>query len=65
MLILCLILWYISGMSSFVFWWTSEYDLTSNEVPLIFFNGFIGPISWILGYILHNKGTKILFKRRD
>lgn len=68
MLIAFILLWIISGSSGFIYWWTTEFDLKASEIPMCIFSGLIGPLSWILGYFIHDKnenGTpKIIFRKR-
>lgn len=49
------ILWWLSGVAGFVFWWTKEYDLTlePSQIFLSIFVGLIGPAAWILGAVIH------------
>ena len=65
-IILFLLIWAIIGSSGFIFWWTSEHDLTEEELDLIFVACVLGPISWVSGYFIHtkNKNKIILMKRR-
>lgn len=69
------ILWWLSGVAGFVFWWTKEYPLTlkASEILLCVFVGIIGPFSWILGAAIHGGDggvakvkaqPKIIFKKR-
>lgn len=69
------ILWWLSGVSGFVFWWTKEYDLPAERsvILLCIFVGVMGAFSWILGAAIHggdggvakaNAQSKIIFKKR-
>ena len=67
-LIIIIITWVLCGVFGFIYWWTTEYDLTVNEIHLIIFSACMGPISLIVGYIVHKKPLnkmlkKILFKK--
>lgn len=59
------IAWYLVGMASFVYWWTSEYDLETNQLFTIFIAGLVGPFSFLIGWIIHGKHTnKVIFRKR-
>ena len=69
MLILGTIIWYIIGISSFIYWWTTDYDLELN-VSLILgliIIGLVGPIAFLIGYSIHGKPNPkaiVLIKKR-
>jgi hypothetical protein len=65
------IIWYLSGVASFIYWWTSEFDIKSRQVLVMLLAlcaGLFGPISFIFGFIIHgepgNPG-KVLIKKRE
>lgn len=60
-LIVCV--WFIIGSIGFVYWWTTEYNFTKDQIPLCFGAGIMGPFSWILGYFIHGE-QKVIFKKR-
>ena len=48
-------MWLILGWFGFVYWWTKDYDFTSNEVYIALAASITGPIAWILGFpYVHN-----------
>lgn len=57
--------WYLTGVSGFLFWYTSEYDFTSEDVLLAVAVGLIGPISWVAGWLIHG-GTeaRVILRKR-
>jgi hypothetical protein len=59
-------LWFISGWVSMAYWWTRKYNLTTHELFMIFFCGFIGPVAFLLGWSSLGTGfePKVLLKRR-
>lgn len=66
------VIWVLSGMWSFKYWWTQDFNLTTQEIPLMIFIGVFGPIGYVMGYFLHHKkekkvntGTVIFQKRGD
>jgi hypothetical protein len=63
-LVLILIFWYITGLAGFIFHWTSDYDLTTDEIPMMLFSAIIGPLTYPLGAYIHGK-SKTILKRRD
>jgi len=65
MMILLGILWYVIGSTGFIYWWTNEFDLKSSEIPLLLITGFLGPLSFIIGYLLHGeKCSKVIMRKR-
>jgi hypothetical protein len=56
------IIWYIVGVLSFIYWWTSELDLDFNALLLGFVVGLIGPIALVFGYLVHGKPIKLFSK---
>lgn len=54
MLTLIVVSWVLSGSASFVFWWTTEYDLTVSVILGSLAVGFlIGPFAYVLGWLIH------------
>jgi hypothetical protein len=55
-----LILWYVSGIASFVFWWTRSENLADYLFVFFvaFFAGFTGPFAWVTGYCIHSPFTE-------
>lgn len=64
LVLIALLLWFLSGILSFIFWWTQDFDFTLKEVPISLIVGLAGPTSFLLGFTLHSKSTKILIERR-
>ena len=59
--------WIIVGLWGFIYWWTTEYDLTMSEIFILIIGALMGPMSWLAGYIIHGKPkdkSKILVKKR-
>ncbi|KWH03710.1 hypothetical protein WT58_24050 [Burkholderia territorii] len=57
--------WYLSGVGSFIFWWTRQHDFTTGEVILAGLLGLVGPIAFIMGAIVHaDRVERVLIKRR-
>lgn len=70
--LLC-ILWFISGVASFIYWWTKEFDFTWEEFPLMIVCGIFGPFTFVgalIFYYIFKNGSKeekepgVLFKKR-
>jgi hypothetical protein len=61
--LLIFVVWYFIGIAGFCYWWTSEFDLTSKELPTMFFIGLVGVFSWIFGYFIF-RPDKVYFKSR-
>ena len=64
--ILLITAWYISGVASFIYWWTSEFDFTTAQIHICSFMGMLGPIAMIAGFIIHRNGMKsVIIKNRN
>lgn len=65
MIMLYIFIWWLLGFASFVFWWTTTCDL---DIPSAIYGciiGVVGPIAFILGFIIHgNKKPFIFIKSR-
>jgi len=65
--VLGFLIWYLIGASGFYYWWTQDSDLTTKELHLLILCGFMGVLSWIMGWRIHGK-TNIknitIFKKR-
>lgn len=68
-LILCCTAWWIIGAASFIFWWTKEFDFETEDILMAFGVGFIGPLAFIVGWIIHgspfNGVSKTILKKRN
>lgn len=53
--IIAALLWYLSGVWGFVWWWTHEYDLTLDEIWFMLIVGLYGPVAWVMGWSIHGK----------
>ena len=66
--IIIILIWWMIGMSGFIFWWTKELDMDLNVFLFGCLVGLIGPITWIAGYFIHDNhgfAEKIVFKKRE
>ena len=61
------LLWYLSGLASFAYWWTFDDDLTVNEIPLLLLMGLFGVITFIIGVIIYfqHPVNYIIFRNRN
>ena len=63
------IAWWLSGYASFVFWWTTDYDLKVEDAIGGLFYAVTGPFTFVLGWLIHGKsfsgGRKILIGKRS
>lgn len=64
MLILFSILWYFMGVTSFIYWWSKDFDFTTNQLGLALLVGFIGPFAFPMGYFIHNASYDKDIKKR-
>lgn len=67
--IILLVIWYVIGCVSFVYWWTKEYDFETSDLILMFLAGTIGILSFWLGWWIHGgeheiKDNRTLIKKR-
>lgn len=62
-----IVIWWILGSASFVYWFTKDHDITMVLLPLVFIAGVAGPISFAIGYFIHGDKTKqtVIFKKRN
>ncbi len=66
MLILGIISWYLSGICSFIYWWTSDWEYKSSDIPITLCIGFCGPIAFLMGWIIHGgKDARVMIKRKE
>lgn len=64
MITLTAIVWYITGVWGFIFWYTKDFNLTTREIPLAIFEGLLGPLTWLVGAGIHGS-SKTIIKKRD
>ena len=57
-------LWFIVGILSFTNWWTSEFDLTTNQLFLIFVSGIFGPFAFLIGWMVHGSSKDIILVKK-
>ncbi len=67
--ILITCIWYVIGVSGFVFWWTTEFDLEASYIFIALILGTLGVATWIIGWLVHSDHTntqkpQVLIKRR-
>lgn len=53
MIVIPLILWYLIGFASFIYWWTRDFPFTVVEMPVAILAGLGGPFAFIVGYFIH------------
>ncbi|MGS1071481.1 hypothetical protein [Burkholderia glumae] len=58
--------WFAVGCISYVFWWTTDYDFTTTELPIMVFSAlFLGPMNFLVGWIIHGwRREKMLIRKR-
>lgn len=66
MIIFCLILWFVFGVLSHIYWWTKIFNYTINDIFFSLCCGVLGPISYIIGFLSPRDYNinKVLIKRR-
>jgi len=63
-IILCVIAWYVIGVLGFIYWWTTDFDYTLEELGLSLAMGLGGPLIWIIGFSIHKKSSVIIKSRK-
>lgn len=58
------ILWYLSGICSFIYWWTKTEDLTFGYALASLYIGLAGPLAFLIGMLLHGKEIILIKKRK-
>lgn len=61
-LIIIILIWYIIGLFSFIYWWTRDYNFTTKELPTCLFASILGPITFLVGAGIH--GKIVIFRKR-
>ena len=60
-----LAIWYIIGVAGFIYWWTTDQDLTTSTIPIALLVGITGPMSWVFGWLIHGRNPpRVLLKAR-
>jgi hypothetical protein len=67
MMLFLVVLWWVVGSASFIYWWTSEYDLTLAAAIGSLAAGVCGPITFFIGWRIHGESRPpiILIKARN
>lgn len=47
--------WHQIGKRSFIYWWTKDWDYTTEEKGLAFSLGFLGPIAFLIGWSIYRE----------
>lgn len=68
--ITALVIYYVLGISGFVYWWTKDHDLELfPDFFLMLFIGTSGPLTWLIGKSIHGTPLKwptiILKKKKE
>lgn len=66
MMIIIGAVWWVIGAASFVYWWTREYDFTLVHILAVLIIGWLGPVGWIIGRLMHGEQVEpiVLIKAR-
>jgi hypothetical protein len=66
LVLLCIAVCLLSGWSGFIFWWTKDFDLQLGDLPICIFAGVMGPLTWVVGGILHggHSSGPVMLRRR-
>ena len=67
-ILLIYLLWLASGIASYIYWHTKEYDFQVTDLAIALSNAIlIGPFTFLVGWIIVGKGEfpdSVLWKRR-
>lgn len=51
-LLLLLLVWWLAGVWSFLYWWHREFDITVGDIfAALFLGGLMGPVTWLICWI--------------
>lgn len=65
MILIYMLIWWLSGFASFLFWWTTQHDLEVSTAMFGVIAGIVGPFAFLGGWLIHGGGyDKVLLKRR-
>jgi TctA family transporter len=60
-----LVAWYLTGVVSFIYWWTTKYNLEVRDLVMTLMMGVFGPIVFIIGFSTDETlKEKVLIKKR-
>ena len=62
-ILVVLMLWFGSGASGFIYWWTTDFDYTIKQLPLTAFVSIAGPFTWGAGYFIHGDNKVLISKK--
>ncbi len=65
-MILFIVLWLLSGVLSFLFWWRKDHRLSLLALVPLISGALTGPISFVIGWSIHGGGkNKHKYPRED
>lgn len=68
LIIVAVVLWYVLGVWSFIYWIRMDEDVTVDYLMLSLLGGLFGPLAWLIGWDIHRKINEtepiVVFKRR-
>lgn len=56
--------WLAIGAAWFIYWWTRDYDCTTEEIPLLIFMSLLGPFTFLIGVLIDSSFSKIVLIRK-
>lgn len=62
---LLMLVWFLVGLCSHVYWWTKDHPLHWASIPLLVIASFVGPASWVIGWMLHNDDVRVIEDRHE
>jgi hypothetical protein len=66
LIVLAAVAWYATGATSFAYWWSKDYDVTTGDLPAVALLGIFGPLTFLMGWGIHGEHkTRVIKKRRS
>tara|TARA_R110000744_G_scaffold359491_1_gene466804 strand:+ start:283 stop:531 length:249 start_codon:yes stop_codon:yes gene_type:complete len=67
LLVTAILVWFFIGVAGCVYWYSKDYDVTTDQLGLMIACGLIGVFSWGLGFLIHGSFKikyRTFFKKR-
>lgn len=65
-MITAVVLWWLIGYISFIYWYRHDYDITMKELLFGTVVGVLGPIAFLVGWGIHSPNEpRIIFRKKE
>lgn len=54
-IIIIILLWLFTGWLGFVYWWTTDCNYTTDDIPVSLIISLAGPLAWPIGWLVHGE----------